>query len=141
MTTQQMTTIGPANNSASHNTSDSAAINNVTSNSAANNSVVNDRNVATAHQRFSQANPAHLRRPIAPSIAFTPAEDDLLLRGLIHCASEVGGRQWRRIANEFLPCKVPISLKERYEDMTSIAAAADTKFKRYVLCLCDVLDF
>jgi hypothetical protein len=60
---------------------------------------------------------------------FTPAEDDLLLRGII----TMGESAWSRIKAVFLPSKEAQLLQFRFTQMTNLAAAPDSNnFKRYV---------
>ena len=56
---------------------------------------------------------------------FTPAEDDLLLRGII----TLGEGEWTAIRTQFLPSKEAESLQFRLTQMTAISAAENNIFK------------
>ena len=56
---------------------------------------------------------------------FTPAEDDLLLRGII----TIGEHDWRGIKNQFLPSKEEESLQFRLRQMTALSAPESNIFK------------
>ena len=56
---------------------------------------------------------------------FSPAEDDLLLRGVITI-----GEDWGKIRMELLPSKDEQLLSFRFSQLTSNLAADDSKFKR-----------
>jgi len=58
---------------------------------------------------------------------FTPAEDDLLLRGLV-----TFGENWYIIRSELLPSKEETLLKFRFSQMTLSNAPDENKFKRYI---------
>ena len=58
---------------------------------------------------------------------FTPAEDDLLLRGIV----KYGEDSWQRIRQQYLPSKEEQLLQFRFRQMTSPAAKEASKFKRY----------
>ena len=58
---------------------------------------------------------------------FTPAEDDLLLRGII----KHGEDAWKLIRQDFLPSKEEQLLQFRFRQMTSPSAKEASKFKRY----------
>ena len=58
---------------------------------------------------------------------FTPAEDDLLLRGIV----KYGEDSWQRIRQSYLPSKEEQLLQFRFRQMTSPAAKEASKFKRY----------
>jgi hypothetical protein len=80
---------------------------------------------------------------------FTPAEDDLLLRGYItygckepwkgnenkqnSTGSSIRDLRWNKIHDQCLPNKTEESLKKRYEELTSISRIDDNKFKQYVV--------
>jgi Myb-like DNA-binding domain len=57
---------------------------------------------------------------------FTPAEDDLLLRGII----KHGEDAWKLIRQDFLPSKEEQLLQFRFRQMTSPSAKEASKFKR-----------
>jgi hypothetical protein len=60
---------------------------------------------------------------------FTPAEDDLLLRGII----TLGENAWSRIKTAFLPSKEAQLLQFRFTQMTNLSAPPDSNnFKRYM---------
>ena len=59
---------------------------------------------------------------------FTPAEDDLLLRGII----KYGEDSWGLIRQKFLPSKEEQLLQFRFRQMTSPAAKEASKFKRFL---------
>ena len=58
---------------------------------------------------------------------FTPAEDDLLLRGIV----KYGEDSWHRIRQQYLPSKEEQLLQFRFRQMTSPAAKEASKFKRH----------
>lgn len=60
---------------------------------------------------------------------FTPAEDDLLLRGII----KHGEDSWALIRQHFLPSKEEQLLQFRFRQMTSPAAKEASKFKRFAV--------
>lgn len=58
---------------------------------------------------------------------FTPAEDDLLLRGIMN----VGEASWEQVRAQFMPSKEAQLLQFRYSQMTSLSATYDdNNFKR-----------
>lgn len=58
---------------------------------------------------------------------FTPAEDDLLLRGIMN----VGETNWEQVRAQFVPSKEAQLLQFRYSQMTSLSATLDdNNFKR-----------
>lgn len=76
--------------------------------------------------------PAPLVRSLDPSTLmgrclFTPAEDDLLLRGIMI----TGDGDWEQIRAAYMPSKVAQTLQFRYTQMTSITASMeDNNYKR-----------
>eukprot|EP01035_Chromulina_nebulosa_P027310 gene27310-35890_t len=58
---------------------------------------------------------------------FTPAEDDLLLRGII----TLGEHEWKGIKTQFLPSKEEESLQFRLRQMTALSAPESNIFKTY----------
>jgi hypothetical protein len=60
---------------------------------------------------------------------FTPAEDDLLLRGII----KHGEDSWGLIRQQYLPSKEDQLLQFRFRQMTAPTAKEASKFKRFVL--------
>lgn len=64
---------------------------------------------------------------------FTPAEDWLLLRGVVTFGRS-GASQWKRMVQQLLPNKSEAALSARYRLLTDISAPDDTPFKSYVIC-------
>jgi hypothetical protein len=68
---------------------------------------------------------------------FTPAEDDLLLRGLMHVGQTPGSLNssdnlWSTIREKFLPSKDKQLLEFRYTQLVNAVGPEGDKFKKYV---------
>merc|ERR1711871_404408 len=90
-------------------------------------SVIPTEKYPLPNEAVKKADP-HGMSTLSTRTMFTPAEDDLLLRGLIST-----GEDWTKVKKELLPSKEEQLLRFRYRKLTaSCAAARENRFREYL---------